>query len=341
MEISEKKGPSKKRNILFTVAFLFFLGLAIYSGAQIYLSMRAYAASANEYDTLREMYEPFEAVAADAGDNSPAETEGLPDPEEEEASPVESRPVAPPRDPKEVNSEYIGWLKISGTVISYPVVQDMKGTDNDKYLTTSFEGRRSGLGAIFMDFRCSGDFKAYHSIVYGHNAKNGTMFGSLAKYLDAVYMEKHREITVTLPNGTKEIWRVFAARKSDITDHAYRLVFSHPDSFAAFAATLDAPEGVSRILTLSTCTTGGSNDERMLVHAAIIDAASKPVEDQAEEQLEKQAEEEAEEQLEQQAEDQVEERTEDQREEQAGVLEAGPEEPAGVETETEGSGIQI
>jgi sortase B len=254
------------------VAFFFFLGLAIFSAAQIILDWREYDASKNEYNRLREMYEPplspqraafTEAVA----DTPPVPLSSVPETAAETET-KEEAPPAPPREPAEINQEYVGWLKINGAVISYPVA---RGADNEKYLRTSFEGRKSGLGAVFMDYRCAGAFADSYTIIYAHNAKNGAMFGSLVKYLDAAYLEEHREITVTLPDGRKETWRVFAARQSDIADPAYRLDFSGPESFAAFAASLGAPEGVSRIMTLSTCTSGGGNDERMLVHAAIME----------------------------------------------------------------------
>ncbi|MCL1905613.1 MAG: class B sortase [Clostridiales bacterium] len=274
MEGSAKKRPAEQRKLLLTVAFFVFLGLAVFSATQIVLSWREYAVSGNEYDKLREMYEPPEdtaVAAAEPEDNATSDTEDQPVAEIEENGPTEQQPSVPPppsRDPREVNPEYIGWIKINGTNISYPMA---KGRDNEKYLTTSFEGYKRGLGAIFMDYRCSGDFEVYHSIIYGHNAKNGSMFGTLYKYRDEAYLEKNKDITITLPSGEKQTWRIFAARKTDINDHSYRLSFSGPESFATFALSLGAPEGTDRIITLSTCTTGGSNDERMLVHAAILE----------------------------------------------------------------------
>ena len=287
MDDNKNKKHLGIHRVLLIFAFLFFIGVATFSATQIFLYLREDALSKSEYAKLREMYEPPEVVLTQqtpddlSGQNDlPAltVTEDIDDTTEEapanqdeplsvQEPPTNPKPTPPPRDPAEVNADYIGWLKISGTVINYPVV---KGEDNDKYLVTSFEGRRSGLGAVFMDYHCSGDFNDYHSIIYAHNVKNGTMFGSLYKYLDALYLEKNRLITITLPNGTVETWHIFAAHKSDTADPAYRVSFSSPQSFALFAQSLGAPQEISRLLTLSTCTTGGSNDERMLVHAAIF-----------------------------------------------------------------------
>ncbi|MCL1975584.1 MAG: class B sortase [Firmicutes bacterium] len=266
---SAQQNKSGRRRILFTVAFLFFLVVAVYSASQIFIGLWEYHSSQNEYEKLREIYEPPEAAQATEAIAEPDTSTVIANTSSADEEEITNKPAVaeqkPPLNPAEVNKEYIGWLKISSSVINYPIVQ---AQDNEKYLKTSFEGNKNGLGAVFMDFRCAGDFSDYHSIVYAHNAKNGTMFGSLAKYLDAEYLNTHREITITMPDGEKQIWYVFAARKSDINDHAYRIAFSSNESFAAFAASIDAPEGINRILTLSTCTTGGGNDERMLVHAS-------------------------------------------------------------------------
>ncbi|MCL2496188.1 MAG: class B sortase [Clostridiales bacterium] len=252
----------KKRKVFLFLAFIAFFAVAVFSMTQIVLSLQEYGASDKTYEELRQIYEPPEpdipAIAA------PVEETDDPPPEEVEEIPVK----APPRPPAEVNPDYIGWLKITSTTVSYPLV---KGADNDYYLHTAFDGSKNKLGAIFMDCRCAEDFSGYHTIVYGHNARNGTMFGSLYKYQDANYLDKHREIIITLPDSTKQAWRIFAARKSDIHDIAYRLNFSGPESFALFAESLNAPDGTSKILTLSTCTSGGTKDERMLIHAVPVE----------------------------------------------------------------------
>jgi len=51
----------------------------------------------------------------------------------------------------EINPDYVGWLKIDGTNIDFPIV---RGNDNEKYLTTTFKGEENILGAVFMDYRC-------------------------------------------------------------------------------------------------------------------------------------------------------------------------------------------
>ena len=81
------------------------------------------------------------------------------------------------------NSDCIGWLRISGTKIDYPVMQT---TDNEYYLDHGFDGQEFRAGTVFMD--CTDSFGAYpdqwseNIVLYGHNMADNTMFGSLRQY---------------------------------------------------------------------------------------------------------------------------------------------------------------
>ena len=77
---------------------------------------------------------------------------------------------------RDINPDCVGWIEIPGTNISYPIVQ---GRDNDHYLRLNFEGKYSVGGVIFLDHRCDSDFDRTNTIIYGHNMRDGSMFGSL------------------------------------------------------------------------------------------------------------------------------------------------------------------
>lgn len=210
------------------------------------------AAAQSEYDALRDAYAPGTAQDAPA-----------------QGQPAQDAPLAPAIDHAglaAINPDYVGWLDIPDTGISYLLAQ---GPNNDKYLYTTFEGQQNPAGAIFVDAGCAGDFTGQHTIIYGHNMKDGTMFGALEEYLDADFLAQHPGITITLPGGAVQSWRIFAARATDMHDAAYRMNFATTEDFAAFAATLGALQGAEQILTLSTCTSGGGDEERVLVHAVL------------------------------------------------------------------------
>ena len=63
---------------------------------------------------------------------------------------------------------------------AFHMMLDHFSPDNpQKYLRRSFYGEYSLSGVPFLDWRC--DLQSDHLIVYGHNMKNGSMFGFLKK----------------------------------------------------------------------------------------------------------------------------------------------------------------
>lgn len=81
------------------------------------------------------------------------------------------------------NPDTAGWIKVGGTYIDNVVVQ----TDNNSdYLDRNFYGQKAQPGTVFADYRCVvndyNDNQSSNIILYGHNQRDGTMFGSLNYY---------------------------------------------------------------------------------------------------------------------------------------------------------------
>lgn len=87
----------------------------------------------------------------------------------------------------EQNHDLAGWLRIEDTAIDYPVLYTPK--EPEYYLRRAFDGSEANSGSLFIGEKCTPE--APHVIVYGHHMKNGTMFGSLPRYADPEYAEKH------------------------------------------------------------------------------------------------------------------------------------------------------
>ena len=91
---------------------------------------------------------------------------------------------------KKINSSFVCWLYAPGAEINHPVVQ---GTDNEFYLHHTFEMQKNSSGCIFMDHEVDPMLTSRNTFFYGHNMKNGTMFGHLKNYINnkAVYDKDH------------------------------------------------------------------------------------------------------------------------------------------------------
>lgn len=103
---------------------------------------------------------------------------------------------------QETNEDIIGWLYQPNTQINYPVVQ---GKDNNQYLRRLINGKYNVGGTIFLDYRNSSDFSDFYSIVYGHNMKNQSMFGSLTGYKKQEYYNENPNLYLLTPEKDYKI----------------------------------------------------------------------------------------------------------------------------------------
>ena len=251
----EKKSDGKSKMSLrklsktaaYIVAIAIFGSIALFTTVVVMANTSSIRASHAEYERLREIAETAEAESSDY------ETSNL--------SPLDHEML-------QINPDYVGWLRVDGTNIDYPVV---RGADNYQYINTSFYGDKNITGSIFMDYRVVGDFLTYnaedslpHIIIYGHNLQRGGMFSDLHKFRNEQFLSENNKITLIIHDQTVE-FEIFSARLSDVNDPAYFINFNAPQAFPRFANRVDAPLRATQIITLSTCTSRGNNDSRMIV----------------------------------------------------------------------------
>lgn len=173
-----------------------------------------------------------------------------------------------------VNSEIVGWLYVEGTAISYPLMQ---AEDNSLYLDHAYDMTHNSAGSIFLDCAASPDFSDFHSIVYGHNMKNGSMFGNLTDLQTEEGLAGHRNIYILTPEGTLH-YEVFSVHFAYVTDGFYEPVATDVEAAellgrmarASYVSTGLSPTAADRILTLSTCS-GLQKTHRFLVHAVLTE----------------------------------------------------------------------
>ena len=93
---------------------------------------------------------------------------------------------------KNKNSDTIGWIKVEGTNINYPVVQT---TDNKYYLNHSYDKTYNEAGWVYADYRNSFDELDKNTVIYAHGRVDTTMFGSLKNILKSSwYNNKNNHI---------------------------------------------------------------------------------------------------------------------------------------------------
>ena len=173
---------------------------------------------------------------------------------------------------KEKNSDTVAWLKVNGTNIEYPVV---KTTNNDYYLTHNFNKEYNSAGWIFADYKNKLDGTDKNLVIYGHNMRDDSMFGSLKKVINEDWYnnEDNRYITLVI-EGQTQIYEVFSVYQIEKEDYYIQTNFSNEIEFGKFVENLKQRSkkdfnvnvrGEDNILTLSTC--ANNNKYRVVLHA--------------------------------------------------------------------------
>lgn len=168
----------------------------------------------------------------------------------------------------DVNSDIVGWIAIPDTRIDYPfVIKD----DNDYYLRRDLYGKQATAGSLFMDYRCDKDFNNFNTIIYGHNMKNGSMFGDLKLFADEWFFESNTWGTIALKDKTytAEFFAYMIVRADDT------IIFDTSAEKGEFFAYVKKnarhyrqPDTEVKVLTISTCSYE-FNGARMILLANI------------------------------------------------------------------------
>jgi len=175
------------------------------------------------------------------------------------------------------NPDVFAWITVSGTKIDYPVVQTK---DNDFYLRFGYNKEESRSGAIFMDYRNSKNLSENrHTIFYGHNMLDRTMFSPLIKFSKNEELFKNGMIEI-ITNEAIYYYKIFSVHEEEPTSGYIRTNFYNDEDYVGFLTdmksrsifekdvTLDAD---SKIITLSTCVNDIRVDRRFVVQGVLVD----------------------------------------------------------------------
>ena len=142
---------------------------------------------------------------------------------------------------KKINPDLIGILSVPALDLTYPVVQ---GDDNIKYLSYTFEGKKNPAGCLFVDYENDSSFTDDNTFIYGHNMKNGSMFGCLKKMTGEDFDRENTKAYIS--TGDKTI--CYKLEKTEVVNiNEYK-----------------APDEAEGLLTLYTCW-GNDKNRRLLV----------------------------------------------------------------------------
>ena len=274
--MSEKQPKKKKTagDVVLTVVLIAAICVFCYAGYNLFHIYTEYKKGTDEYNSITQM----------------AVTER--DPDGEAAGPEAGSELKAPMDIdfaslKSVNNDVVGWIYVEAVPdINYPIVH---GKDNETYLHRTYEKNYNFAGTIFVDYENKGDFSDCNTIVYGHNMKNGSMFNNIKSYTDQSFADEHPYVYIYLPDGTVSQYKVVVGHIISESSVLYSTQIVDTASFvqemvktSSIKVDFDQSQ-VQSVITLSTCTSAGSESgKRNVVHAILQRKGIDPVKEKME-----------------------------------------------------------
>ena len=177
---------------------------------------------------------------------------------------------------KEQNSDTIAYLKVNNTNIDYVVV---KGKDNSYYLSHNFNKEYNIAGWVFADYHNNFDETDKNIVIFGHNTKDGSMFGTLKNVLDKSWQENKDNLEITLVTEKGQYkYQVFSTYSIKPEDYYINTIFNSDDEYSKFINKIKSRSNYNynvevdsndKVLTLSSCI--GDGKKRVVLHAKLIE----------------------------------------------------------------------
>ena len=173
---------------------------------------------------------------------------------------------------KSENSDVVAYIKVNNTNIEYPIV---KTSNNNFYLNHSFDKSKNSRGWIFADYKNKFDNTDKNIVIYGHNMRDESMFGSLKNILNEEWYNNAENNNITfLTEKENYIYKVFSIYKIESEDYYIKTNFKNDEDYEKFLNTIknrsiknfDINLNINdKIITLSTC--ANNNKYRIVLHA--------------------------------------------------------------------------
>ena len=185
---------------------------------------------------------------------------------------------------KNTNPDFVGIISIPELDVWYPVVQN-KEEEYSYYLNHTYSREKNSAGAIFLDYLFDPDLADNQSIIFGHNMKNMTMFGSLKTLIEHEFNQKmyvyfyteeqvlvYRTFSAYLTSPDSTVY--YAQLPEDYYATYYEDAVSNAQYLSVDDEVRDAYENMNNLLTLSTCHASDHSDytvvQNILIERIIV-----------------------------------------------------------------------
>ena len=253
----------KLGKVLYILAIVVLAGVFCVSAFYVGSYLTESGQQKSEYDELASMMENIQSSRPPVNyvkPTNPADS----DTAAEATEPTEASILPEYLPLYEMNNDMVGWIKIEGTPINYPVMQTPHNPDF--YLDHNFNGEYSRFGCIYARESCDINKPSDNVTLYGHHMRDNSMFASLNGYGNKAFYETHQLIffdTLT-EYRTYQVFAVFKTSASVGKGFSYHYFdnASSQEEFDSFVAQCKAlsfydtghtPVYGDKLICLSTC----------------------------------------------------------------------------------------
>lgn len=271
-KIKEKMKQSKTKRTLYFTLFGIFCAIFIVSAIFIVDYFIESAKQKSRYNELSGDKNQIQQIV----DNAPTTPDGDLDPNGDYPFDLES-PILPEyQNAYEQNDDLVGWIRIDGTVIDYPVMQHLE--EKDYYLERNFDEEYSKHGCIYVREQCNVFKPSDNLVIYGHYKQDGSMFHDLHGYYRESFWKEHQfiEFDTIYEHHTYQIIAAFKTNVSSKDFFPYHRFndAANEEEFNEFISTVKrlsfydtgiTAEYGDKLITLSTCEYTLSNGRLVVV----------------------------------------------------------------------------
>ena len=280
-EVADKPKSKRKKKqsfIHYLIPTVLFISMIVFGGLFL-RDFLEYRAAEDEYASLQDHIVISEEPKKEAPKKEKAGEEEFDDePEEEPVDLLHPHFQIDYGALSGVNADFTAVLHVPALSITYPVV---KSKDNEEYLHRTFEGKANFAGSIFLDANAKGSYDHKNTFIFGHNMKNGTMFGKLKYFLrDDQLANSNPYVFLCRPEGITR-YRIFSYYLTTVESPIYN-DFEGDKSYDQYLSLIqrlssyrnypkDSIDFSQRpdIITLSTCSGPSGGNQRFIVQAAL------------------------------------------------------------------------
>ena len=294
--MEEKKKKVNVKKVLYFGLLTFFALIFLFSAIYIAKYMIGSSEVKDIYNDLSDLRDqnmttaPPETSVPGSTDAPPITDSSNPTDPTAPSDPTEPSTPAEPTEPTilpeleaiyQLNNDLVGWISFPGSKINYPVLQTPD--EPNYYLNRDFYGETSKWGAIYVNEKCDVNKPSDNVTIYGHNMKDGQMFGTLKKWQLKSYWEDHQtfRFDTLYERRTYQIFAVFKTTAISGEGFQYHSFIDAKDeaAFNKFIATIKrldfydtgiTPVYGDKIVLLSTCDSTLAHG-RFVVCAVLVD----------------------------------------------------------------------